>query len=299
MGTEGDAAQEARMHREIERLAARQSAWARPLGERIQPVAARVLNDRRPLKDALNGTWLGHPVHPLATDVAIGGATMAAVLDVTGLDRAADLAMATGLAGMVASAATGAADAVDSVGRQRDLITLHAVLNTASLVLYSGSFLARLGPRRGRPLARLLGFGGFAVLTASAYVGGDIAYRTGSQVDRHAFDHGKDDWQPIDVADVPARSPIRAMAGSRPLLLYRDAEDAPIQAIDATCSHAGGPLHKGAIEDGCVTCPWHGSVFRLSDGHVVHGPAVYDQPAYEVRTTLDGTLQARRRTDAG
>jgi hypothetical protein len=39
----------------------------------------------------------------------------------------------------------------------------------------------------------------------------------------------------------------------------------------------------GSGADACVVCPWHGSVFRLIDGAVVHGPATSDQPVLRVR----------------
>ncbi|MFN2568901.1 MAG: Rieske (2Fe-2S) protein [Candidatus Dormibacteria bacterium] len=32
-----------------------------------------------------------------------------------------------------------------------------------------------------------------------------------------------------------------------------------------------------------VTCPWHQSRFRLSDGHVAGDPATFDQPVLTVR----------------
>src|SRR3989442_8734070 len=37
-----------------------------------------------PGRDALNGGWLGHPLHPVLTDVALGFWTGALVLDVLG-----------------------------------------------------------------------------------------------------------------------------------------------------------------------------------------------------------------------
>ena len=64
-------------------------------------------------------------------------------------------------------------------------------------------------------------------------------------------------------------------------------------AIGDRCSHRGGPLHEGTIDDGCVTCPWHDSQFRTTDGAVVRGPATSPQPCYEVREGPDG-LSARR-----
>ena len=128
-------------------------------------------------------------------------------------------------------------------------------------------------------------------LTAGAYVGGDLTYRLGNQVDRHAFRGTSKKWKALDVGDVPEGQLVKAMHGSEPIVLLRTGDE--IRAIHATCAHAGGPLHEGTLVDGCVQCPWHGSRFRLADGGVVQGPAVYDQPAYEVRRTPDGGLEAR------
>ncbi|HEY3335222.1 MAG TPA: hypothetical protein VGK16_08305, partial [Candidatus Limnocylindrales bacterium] len=135
------------MHRMISALIERQGGWAKPLGERAQEVAGEVFAGRAPLKDALNGTWFGHPVHPVVTDIPVGAMTLAVLLDVTGNDRGADLAVATGLAGMAASAATGVADAVDAEGKPQLLATVHSTLMIASFGAYVLSFLLRLGPR--------------------------------------------------------------------------------------------------------------------------------------------------------
>lgn len=54
-----------------------------------------------------------------------------------------------------------------------------------------------------------------------------------------------------------------------------------------------GPLSDGTIADGCVECPWHGSVFRLSDGWNVRGPATAPQPSFETRMSDDGTVEVR------
>jgi len=75
-------------------------------------------------------------------------------------------------------------------------------------------------------------------------------------------------------------------------MLYRLGFDG--RAIGATCSHLGGPLDQGDVEDDCVTCPWHGSTFRLADGSVVHGPATAPVPAYEVRV-IGRTVRVRPR----
>ena len=280
------------MHREISALIDRQEPWAKPFGERVQHALEAVFRRSRRVKDALNGTWLGHPVHPAVTDVPVGAMTVAALLDAVGQERAADLAIATGVAGMAASAATGAADAVDAYGRPQVLATVHGTLMAGSLVAYLASLALRAGPGAGRPLARGLALAGYGALTAGAYIGGDLTYRLGNQVDRHAFRSFGKKWKTLDVREVPERQLVRAMLGSEPLVLVREGD--VIRALHATCAHAGGPLDKGTLVDGCVQCPWHGSRFQLADGHVAQGPAVYDQPAYEVRRTADGGLEARR-----
>jgi nitrite reductase/ring-hydroxylating ferredoxin subunit/uncharacterized membrane protein len=275
-----------------------QAGWAGPLGERVQGVLGDLFARNRAVKDLLNGTWLGHPVHPVVTDVPVGAMTMAALFDLAGQDTAADVSVATGLAAMAASAATGAADAVDTYGRPRVLATVHATCMVASTTAYAGSLLLRLGPSGGRPLARALSLAGYAALSAGAYLGGDLVFRMGNGVDRHAFAGGGPKWKSLDVSEVPAGTLVRAKHGSDALVLYRAADGDPIQALAATCAHAGGPLDKGSFEDGCIVCPWHGSRFRLLDGRLVHGPSVYDQPAYDVRVTPEGGLEARRVTPA-
>ena len=37
-------------------------------------------------------------------------------------------------------------------------------------------------------------------------------------------------------------------------------------AIDGVCMHQGGPLAKGPLRDGTITCPWHGWQYELKTG---------------------------------
>jgi len=279
------------MHREIRRLIDSQGPWAQPVGDYAQKVIASAFARTGPAKDILNGTWLGHPLHPVLTDVPVGAFTTAVLLDVAGERRAADLAVATGVAGMVASAVSGAADAVDTFGDEQLHATVHATVMVSSLAAYLASLWLRLTRPAARPLAILLGLVGYAGVAAGAYVGGEVVFRDGNMVDRHAWRSAGTAWKPLDVSDVPEGRLTKAAAGKETLVLLRTGDT--IHAIHATCAHAGGPLDRGTLEDGCVTCPWHGSQFRLADGHVVGGPAVYDQPAYEVRRTEAGGLEAR------
>src|SRR5438045_7279840 len=67
----------------------------------------------RAAKNAAHGVWLGHPLHPVFTDLPIGAWTTGLVLDAVagvrgdrGMARAADVAIAVGLAGAAGAAIT-------------------------------------------------------------------------------------------------------------------------------------------------------------------------------------------------
>ena len=38
-------------------------------------------------------------------------------------------------------------------------------------------------------------------------------------------------------------------------------------AMDGMCMHQGGPIARGKVEGGCVTCPWHGWQYELKSGN--------------------------------
>ncbi|HYZ14875.1 MAG TPA: DUF2231 domain-containing protein, partial [Candidatus Acidoferrum sp.] len=127
---------------------------------------------RQPVRDALSGTWLGHPVHPAITDVPVGAWTAALVLDLTGQRQAARVAIAVGLAGAVGAALTGLNDWLDTYGRPRRLGVVHAALNGTATLLYTASLLARGGSAgAGVALSAL----GYAIVTLSALYGGELS----------------------------------------------------------------------------------------------------------------------------
>ena len=57
---------------------------------------------------------------------------------------------------------------------------------------------------------------------------------------------------------------FEAIIGERIVAVFR--HEGKWFAIDAMCSHQGGPLAEGVIQDGCVTCPWHGWQYDLATG---------------------------------
>jgi len=279
----------------IGRLMARvldaQGGWARPFGDAIHDVLHAVFHRLTPVRDVLNGRWLGHPLHALLTDVPIGVLTLVIILDVLGVPVGADVALVVGVLALAGAALAGLADYADTDGRARVRATIHGTLMTIALVLYLVSLAMRAaGGQRAVPIA--VSIVAYLILAAGAYVGGDVVYLLGNMVDRHAWRPAGAKWALLEVGDVPEDQPVKAKFGLQALVLVRHGDR--IQALHEQCAHAGGPLSQGTLVDGCLECPWHGSRFRLSDGHVVRGPSVYDQPAYEVRAVEGGGHEARR-----
>jgi ferredoxin-nitrite reductase len=66
----------------------------------------------------------------------------------------------------------------------------------------------------------------------------------------------------VDELD-PGRGRLFHVQG-RQLALFSDQGN--IVAMEPECPHAGGPLHEGTVENGCVTCPWHDYAFELASG---------------------------------
>jgi nitrite reductase/ring-hydroxylating ferredoxin subunit/uncharacterized membrane protein len=259
-----------------------------------------VLGDRqaRKVADVLHGTWLGHPLHPVLTDIPIGAWTIAVLCDLVAAQRGsaeaakmADALTAIGAIAAIPTAIAGVADysAIDESASA--LATMHGLLNSAGLVLNLLSLRDRATGNRERGV--MLSAAAFGILNASAWLGGEMVYHKRVGVNHAADAGGPEGWRPaLSSADLPQRTPLRAEVDGVPVLLYRDGPE--VFAIGAVCSHAGGPLDEGEIEDRCVRCPWHDSVFDLRDGSIVHGPATYPEPAFDVREQ-GGQIEIRRR----
>ena len=142
--------------------------------------------------------------------------------------------------------------------------------------------LARRAPRGARGTGKLLALAGAGALGAGGWLGGHLAYAQGLGVDQTAFEAGPEDWTPaLPDAELGEGALHRVDAGGVAVLVAR--VDGEVHAIANRCSHRGAPLDEGELDGGCVTCPWHGSVFRLADGGVERGPAAYPQPSWRVR----------------
>jgi nitrite reductase/ring-hydroxylating ferredoxin subunit/uncharacterized membrane protein len=276
-----------------------QAVWTKPLGDIVHRFLFWLFQGVPWLRDLLIGRWLGHPLHAVLTDAPIGILFLVIVFDVLDDPGAAAITLVVGILAMVAAALAGFADYADTDGRARERATLHSTLMVVALVGYLVSLAFRLGSG---PAASAAGVWtsvlSFLVLSAGAYVGGDVVYVLGNMVSRHAFRGAGTKWIVLEPAEtepdgsIPDGRPVKAKLGVNPLVLVRQGE--AILALHDTCAHAGGPLSEGKLVDGVIECPWHYSRYRLESGHLVRGPSVYDQPAYEVRRREGGGWEARR-----
>ncbi|HEX5012637.1 MAG TPA: Rieske 2Fe-2S domain-containing protein [Candidatus Limnocylindrales bacterium] len=278
----------------VTRIVDAQAVWAKPFGDFNHRWLSALFRPMRPVKDLLNGTWLGHPVHAAITDVPIGALTVALILDIVNVPLGADVALLIGVLSMLAAAVAGLADYTDTDGTARMRATVHSTLMVVAVV----AFLVSLAIRAGNPPDRTVAFGllliGYLIVAFAAEVGGDLVYLIGTHVNRHAWRGAGAKWIKVDLGglpDIPEGGPTRLKVGINDIVVVRNGEST--LALHAVCAHAGGPLPEGTLVKDQIECPWHGSRFHLANGHVARGPAMYSQPAYELRRT-DAGWEARR-----
>lgn len=243
--------------------------------------------DRRELADVLHGKQIGHPLHPILTDMTIGSWSLGLFFDVLGLipglggmRHVADKLIALGVLSAVPTAIAGAADYSTIKEDAVSYGALHGLINGSAFLCFLRSSFCRRSGKRGQAL--LFSFLGSGLMVAGSWLGGDLVFRHRVGVN-HSPEAEVKDWVAVMAWDaLPEGEPTRVMVNETPLLLFRKGET--VHALNATCSHAGGPLDEGRVVDGnCIECPWHQSVFDMRDGKVVHSPATTAQPIYQVR----------------
>ena len=249
--------------------------------------------------DALHGVPFGQPAHPALVRIPVGCWASAVLLDLRGgpgADRAAATLVAAGVAAAVPAVATGLADWSALHSHQQRVGLVHAISQAGATMLFAGSLLARNAGQRGK--GRLLSAGGLLAAAAGSYLGGHLALRLGAGASHaepigHLAALGWHDLCPL--AELSDGRPARRQLGYLSVLAVRDG--AAVYVLADRCAHLGGPLHQGRVASVAgvagVTCPWHGSTFRLSDGAVLHGPSTARQPAFETRVSGSGLVQVR------
>ena len=276
--------------------------WLEPLADRLQRAVTAIYESGgeagRRIRDILHGTWLGHPLHPVLTDVPLGAWTVAATVDLLnrGDDetqhRVAEAAVAVGLVGAVGAAVTGATDWQHTDAETRRVGLVHGLLNLSATGLYAASLVLRL--RGARPAGRAVGGLAFTVAAAAAYFGGHLVYRKRIGVD-HAPRPRWEDYVPVLRETELAESRARRVdaQGVRIVLIRRGGH---VYALADECAHLGGPLSEGSVDDVSIRCPWHGSRFGLADGAILEGPSTFRQPCFDVRVR-DGQIEVRPRAE--
>jgi nitrite reductase/ring-hydroxylating ferredoxin subunit/uncharacterized membrane protein len=267
------------------------------IGEPLSKAVRRAYDAAGPVgqqaKNALHGVWLGHPLHPVFTDVPLGAWTTALALDAVsngdaGMRRAATFAMGVGLAGALGAAVTGLTDWSETDGRSRRAGLIHGLLNLTATALFATAFVLR--KKDAHEGGRTYAWAGYTVALGAAYLGGDLVYGQRIGV-THATAEFPEEFTPIAASAALAdNSMIRARAGNADVLLVR--QRGRVCALAHACAHLGGPLSEGTLKDGSVVCPWHGSEFALEDGRVLNGPATQSQPCLVARER-DGQIEVK------
>lgn len=245
-------------------------------------------------RDVLHGLPIGHPLHPVLVQVPIGAWLSSAVLDVVpGHRRGARLLIGVGVLAAAPASWAGWVDWAEQHADQKRTGLVHAMSTAVAVGLYAQSWVQR---GRGRTaLGKVLGMAGLCAAGAGGMLGGHLAFRQAAGPNKaepvpHLLE---DTWQTVgSVQDFPVGEAVRRQLGEVPLLVVRQT-GGDIHVLADRCSHLSGPLSEGTVAEGCVQCPWHGSVFRLVDGANVRGPATAPQPSFQVRVDEAGTVQVR------
>jgi nitrite reductase/ring-hydroxylating ferredoxin subunit/uncharacterized membrane protein len=276
-----------------------EQAWVDQVAEYVKPRIDKALEqtgNKQKVADFLNGVWLGHPLHPVLTDIPIGAWTTAAFFDVAAAftgrqSKAAMTAIGLGVAAAVPTAAAGAMDWYNLNARQQRIGGGHALMNSAGLLCYILSFLMRM---TGLGSGRAWSFLGLGLVGASAYIGGHLVYNERVGVRRASEEEPSETFSPAgQPSDLDNGDPHRIEVDGVPILLTR-IEGQPYAVADI-CTHLACSLSEGKIEGKTVVCGCHGSQFSLTDGSVLRGPATQPLATYDVRMQ-GGRLEVRARS---
>jgi nitrite reductase/ring-hydroxylating ferredoxin subunit/uncharacterized membrane protein len=258
--------------------------------------------NRDRMTNALNGVWLGHPVHPPLASFTSGAIGTAVGLDALSLmpwkgrtelvdaSRFATRALGLGILANLGSAVTGVADWQHTHEQDRRVGLVHGALNGVATGLYIASWLARRRGRHGVGIATTaLGYG----ITASAsYLGGALVFSSGVGIDQSGRRLHAPDWTPVLAAAALNGKPQRVDVDGVGVVLCHTGSNGEIAAFGEFCPHLAAPMSDGWVDRGRLVCPWHGSRFDVCSGEVLRGPAASPLPRYQVRIN-DGMIELR------
>jgi len=248
----------------------------------------------RPLKIFLNGTWVGHPLHPLLTDIPIGAWTLTILLDLAALlfgfpqlGLAGSIASGIGVAGAFAAGNAGLADWMDIDPPEKAIGAFHAMVNVSATVLFLVSFLMRWRHHWDPGWETfVVALAGYLLSMIGGYLGGVLVFHKGVMINRNAYRNGPDEFTSvIATRDLAEGQLKRVLVEEQPVLLLK--LGGTVYALGAVCSHYGAPLNEGKIVERTIECPWHASQFSLADGRVAQGPACAGLPVYDCKIVND------------
>jgi 3-phenylpropionate/trans-cinnamate dioxygenase ferredoxin component len=93
----------------------------------------------------------------------------------------------------------------------------------------------------------------------------------------------------VKVAELDEIAP-----GDRKLISFEDVTvalfniEGDYYCIEDVCTHDGGPVAEGALQEYAIECPRHGALFDIRDGSVLSMPAVTPVQTYVVKVEEDG-----------
>lgn len=138
-----------------------------------------------PAHDRLAGSWLGHALHPVLTDVPLGmwmSATVLDLIDARAYRRPSATLTGIGLVAAVPTVASGVVEWLHTRQPERRVGVVHALVNSVGAGLYATSFVAKLAGRTG--LGRTSAVLGGLAATVGGFLGGHLSFARGVGVDR-------------------------------------------------------------------------------------------------------------------
>ncbi len=97
---------------------------------------------------------------------------------------------------------------------------------------------------------------------------------------------GPDLQQGIPISTLADGGMTAGHVGENAVLLVRRGDE--LFALDAVCTHYGGPLADGALVGDTIRCPWHHACFSLRSGSAVGAPTM--RPLRVFSTVRDGDV---------
>jgi nitrite reductase/ring-hydroxylating ferredoxin subunit/uncharacterized membrane protein len=248
-----------------------------------------------------------HPLHPILIAFPIAFFTGTAVahavgwlLDKPGLLYTATVLNLAGVCAAVLAAVPGLIDFIYTVPPQssgKKRAAQHGIINTIMLLIFVAAALYRRKAEVNHAILLSIEIAGIILMSIAGWLGGTLVYRNQIGVDHRYANAGKWNEAYFDQEggriEVAAADELKMNAmkllhlKSRRIVLAKTQEG--YKAFDDRCPHKGGSLAGGTISCNIVTCPWHGSQFLVTDGHLKAGPSTEGIKTYQVAES-DGKI---------